>query len=55
MNGNTAITAKAERLSDAARLAAQWKITDWKLAEAEVNRLQKPGLLRQLRRRTGTQ
>ena len=40
MNGNTSTTAKAERLSDAARLAAQWKSTDWKQAEAEVNRLQ---------------
>lgn len=40
MNGNTSTTAKAERLSDAARLAAQWKTVDWKLAEAEVNRLQ---------------
>jgi len=40
MNGNTSTTAKAERLSDAARLAAQWKSIDWKLAEAEVNRLQ---------------
>lgn len=41
MNGNTSKTAKAERLSDAARLlAAQWKSTDWKHAQAEVNRLQ---------------
>jgi RNA-directed DNA polymerase len=40
MNGNTSTTAKAERLSDAARLAAQWKSIDWKQAEAEVNRLQ---------------
>jgi RNA-directed DNA polymerase len=40
MNGNTSMTAKAERLSDAARLAAQWKSIDWKHAEAEVNRLQ---------------
>ena len=40
MNDNTSTTAQAERLSDAARLAAQWKSIDWKLAEAEVNRLQ---------------
>jgi RNA-directed DNA polymerase len=40
MNDNTSTTAKAERLSDAARLTAQWKSIDWKLAEAEVNRLQ---------------
>lgn len=40
MNDNTSTTAKAERLSDAARLAAQWKSVDWKHVEAEVNRLQ---------------
>jgi RNA-directed DNA polymerase len=40
MNGNTSTTAKAERLSDAARLAFQWKSIEWKQAEAEVNRLQ---------------
>ena len=40
MNGNTSKTAKAERLSDAARLTAQWKSIDWKQAETEVNRLQ---------------
>jgi RNA-directed DNA polymerase len=40
MNGNTSTTAKAERLSDAARPAAQWKSADWKQAEAVVNRLQ---------------
>jgi len=40
MNGNTSTTAKAERLSDAARLARHWKSIDWKQAEAEVNRLQ---------------
>jgi len=40
MNGNTSTTAKAERLSGSARLAAQWKSTDWKHAETEVNRLQ---------------
>jgi RNA-directed DNA polymerase len=40
MNDNSSTTAKAERLSDTARLAAQWKSIDWKQAEAEVNRLQ---------------
>jgi len=40
MNGNTSTTAKAERLSDAARLASMWKSIDWAQAEAEVNRLQ---------------
>ncbi|MDR1541830.1 MAG: reverse transcriptase N-terminal domain-containing protein, partial [Clostridiales bacterium] len=40
MNGNASTTAKAERLSDAARLAGQWKSIDWKHAESEVNRLQ---------------
>ena len=40
MNGNTSMTAQAERLSDAATLAIQWKSTDWNHAEAVVNRLQ---------------
>jgi len=40
MNGNTSTTAKAERLSDVARLTAKWKSIDWNHAEAEVNRLQ---------------
>lgn len=40
MNDNTSTTVKAERLSDTARLTAQWKSIDWKVAEAEVNRLQ---------------
>ena len=40
MNGNTSMTAKAERLSDAARLASMWKSIDWAQAETEVNRLQ---------------
>jgi len=40
MNGNTSTTAKAERLSDAAKLTAQWKAIDWKHAETVVNRLQ---------------
>jgi len=40
MNGNTSMTAKAERLSDTARLSIKWKSTDWKQAEMEVNRLQ---------------
>jgi len=40
MNGNTSTTAKAERLSDAAKLASMWKSIDWAQAEAEVNRLQ---------------
>ena len=40
MNGNASTTAKAERLPNASRLAAQWTSIDWNLAEAEVNRLQ---------------
>ncbi|MFV0402345.1 MAG: group II intron reverse transcriptase/maturase [Oscillospiraceae bacterium] len=40
MNGNASTTAKAERLSDAARLASMWKSIDWAQAEADVNRLQ---------------
>jgi RNA-directed DNA polymerase len=40
MNGNTSTTAKAERLSDAAKLDFQWKSVDWNYAEDEVNRLQ---------------
>jgi RNA-directed DNA polymerase len=40
MNDNNSTTVKAERLSDAARLASMWKSIDWAQAEAEVNRLQ---------------
>ena len=40
MNGNTSTTAKAERLSDTAKMAGQWKSIDWKHAETEVNKLQ---------------
>lgn len=42
MNVNTskAEAKTSERLTDAARLAQEWKSIDWKQAEAEVNRLQ---------------
>lgn len=40
MNVNTSTTAKAERLTDAVRLASMWKSIDWAQAETEVNRLQ---------------
>jgi RNA-directed DNA polymerase len=40
MNDKTSTTAKAEKLSNAAKLTAQWKSIDWNQAEAEVNRLQ---------------
>ncbi len=40
MNDSTSTTAQAERLSDTAKLAGQWKSIDWKQVEAVVNRLQ---------------
>ena len=40
MNGNSSMTAKAERLSNPAALEARWKSIDWNKAEAEVNGLQ---------------
>ena len=42
MNGNCSTTGpkSPERLPDTDRLEYQWKLIDWKKAEAEVNRLQ---------------
>ena len=40
MNDKNSKTAKAESLSDTAKLSAQWKSIDWREAEIQVNRLQ---------------